>query len=187
MRYTQGTTMAFVTVIHAFNLLHLNPLDKDEILRQRVTASDGLSHSIHGSVRLLFGLRGLNTPWQVKGIPPQPAFLSRKGDSSISRGRYLLRQAIFLAWQYLAMDVLYILSVRKASSNVESVGISGPMPWSSRIYITVLAWFVVARLLVDSFYRFAALIAVGMGDCPGNWPPLIGSMWDAYTLRYFWG
>lgn len=187
LRFTHGSIMVFVTVIHTVNLLHLNPLDKVDLFRQRVTASDRLLPSIHGSVRLLFTLRGLNTPWQVKGVPSQPAFLTNKGDSSISRGRYFLRQFLFLAWQYLAMDVLYVLSVRKAASKVESAGASAPMSWSSRIYLTALSWFVVARLLIDSFYRFAALIAVGMGDCPGNWPPLIGSMGDAYTVRYFWG
>ena len=96
MRYTHGASIIFVTVIHAINLVCLNLLDKADLLRQKGTDADRSLSSINDSLSLMFGLRGLNTPWQVKSVPSQPKFLINSGSSAIPRGRYLVRQVFFL-------------------------------------------------------------------------------------------
>jgi hypothetical protein len=188
LRFSHGSMMAYATLVHGFNLLLLNPLDKSSILHTLPNGSSRQIPIIYLSGQLVFGLRGVNTPWQVKGLPDHPKYLFRSPDGTIATSRFLIRQFCILSWQYLALDILYERSLQRTSPSAEiAPGYFPPMPWKTRVYITIFSWFIVARILADSLYRFGSLVAVSIGDDPINWPPLFGTVWDAYTLRGFWG
>jgi hypothetical protein len=60
--------------------------------------------------------------------------------------------------------------------------------WMKRMTESLMIWFFTARLMIDSAYRFLTLVMVTLGlSSTEECPPLFGSMWDAYTLRNYWG
>ena len=184
VRFYQGSIPVLLTAIQALNLMHIICLDRAEIASQIDASPDSFLASFRQSVRLLFGLRGVKTPWQVKGIPAHPSYLLKKGKTSI-RGRFLLRSVVIYAWQYLALDTFSVWSSQIAAANDKPSSTS--LPLDARITMTLATWFALARLLVDSCYRSGAIITVALGGDPYDWPPMMGSMWDSYTLRNFWG
>lgn len=184
VRFYQGSIPVLLTAINAFHLMHISRLDRAEIASQIDASPDSFLACFRQGVRLLFGLRGLKTPWQVKGIPDHPPYLLKKGTASI-RGRFLLRQGAIFAWQYLALDTFSVWSSQIAAVNDKPSSTS--LPLGARITMTLATWLVLARLLIDTLYRSGAIIAVALGGDPYDWPPMMGSMWDSYTLRNFWG
>lgn len=194
VRYSKAGSQIFVAVIQATNVLVINPLDRDDLVRGGiVTNSESIfAQTWHTSTSVFFALRGINTAWRVKNIPEHPKFLTEQAKPRIPRTSFLVRQAFILAWEYLVLDVLYFLSLQDDSPQVPLADFKyfnvGAAAWGQRVAVSLITWFWVARVLIDSIYHAGALVAVGLcGDAPEDWPPLFGSMWDAYTLRNFWG
>ncbi|KAL5358585.1 membrane bound O-acyl transferase family-domain-containing protein [Aspergillus floccosus] len=191
IRYTQLQTIILAEVLKTANLLVFTPLDRSDLVSSGdIQQPDDFLAGLCASARLFFSSIGLKTPFQIKQIPPQPPFLTQIRKGNIPRSQYMKRQLFVLWWQCLLLDIMYSLGARQASaSKAEMTGASGPNQpsWGQRISMSVIAWFVIARVIIDSTYRLASLIAVAAGDLPESWPPFFGSMWDAYTLRKFWG
>ncbi|KAI8933694.1 hypothetical protein NX059_009412 [Plenodomus lindquistii] len=146
------------------------------------------------AARLVISLRGVDTAWETKNIPPHPSSLGRGGGSRL---RFLMRQSSILAWQYLFLDVMLEVTMREPPENTdkfyrpgmefEYLNLTGEQ-WFVRAFTPFVSWFVVSRLLLDSTWRALSILCVASGlGSPRSWRPLFGSMWDAYTLRKFWG
>ena len=140
--------------------------------------------------RLTIDPRAVCTPWQVKGIPSFPSYYA---SCPPARGPFMLRQAAIALWQCLCFDLVFSQFVawtgqksypawpRELSSEHLPPG-----PWvMSMVSMLVIA--LIGRLSFDISYRFMSIMHVGLGMSTENFPPLFGSVWEAYSLQRFWG
>ncbi|KAJ5826704.1 hypothetical protein N7447_003467, partial [Penicillium robsamsonii] len=182
----------FVTIIfQCLNLLLINPKDSNDL----PGGSQSFVARIYAATRLFTDPRGINTSWQIKNAPPQPAYYKRRDMNTPPRGRFLVRQTAIAVWQYLALDIFATLALQQALEHEKSEMLP-PVPewhisteqWIERIISNLMAGFVVSRILIDFHHRAFSIIAVGLGlDSPANCPPLYGRALDADTVRGFWG
>lgn len=184
-------------LLYQTNLLFLTGINPNDLIREKLAdLSMGLRGRINGAMKIVQGTRGIGTSWQVKGTPPHPAFYEPNRRSP-DRWVFVSRQMFILIWQYLFLDAVSTtfkgLSIedraREMGPGTESLFWNAtPEQWARKFKIGVIGWFVVCRLLIDSTYRLISVIAVGLGgSSPELWPPFFASMWDAYTIRGFWG
>ena len=61
----------------------------------------------------------------------------------------------------------------------------GAREMTVRIYTSVTA-IAIPALTLRLIHGLASILAVLCGDVPARWPPLFGSIRDAYTVRRFW-
>lgn len=188
--WCQAISQLVIVILQATNVLLINSLDRDDL--SRVARGDTSAYYLLAALQILIQTRGINTPWQVKNIPPQPQYYSPLGKKNLSRNRFLFRQSAILAWQYLALDIIRTASVQQApEQNALSPHVEWNVPasqWLERAGTHLAIWFVVNRIIGDSAYRLLSILFVGAGiDSPLDWPPLFGRMADVYTLRNFWG
>ncbi|KAJ5546363.1 hypothetical protein N7494_003948 [Penicillium frequentans] len=189
--WCQAICQLVIMVLQAINILLINPLDRQDLTKVVRNSQSTISYFFAAARALIF-TRGFNTPWQVKNVPSQPRYYTRRGMQAPSRSRFLLRQTVIFAWQYLALDVIQTLSAQQAP---ESRELSSKIQWNvscgewaERAGTHLAIWFVVNRLIGDSAYRLLSIASVGFGvDSPSDWPPAWGRMSEAYTLRNFWG
>ncbi|KAJ5924400.1 hypothetical protein N7466_008587 [Penicillium verhagenii] len=181
-----------VTVVfQSLNLLLINPKDNTDLPQE----IQSLVARIYYSTRLFTQPRGINTPWQIKNAPAQPAYYAKRGMNQPPRGRFLLRNTAIAVWQYLALDVFATLALQQAREQEESQILPPTVQWDlsveqwiERIISNLVAGFVVSRLLIDFHHRAFSILIVGLGlDSPSNCPPLFGRAADAGSLRGFWG
>lgn len=173
---------------HSFSILIVACVELRDISQKRKLSRvpPALKRAI-GAIEWFSSSCGIGTRWQVKTITAMPPHSS-------SNRSYLIRQAFILGWLFLLNDcVLFI-----AHSGLERWGddVYSPMicqfhfsfrKWAPRIVFTGVV-FSKIRLHIDIVHRVAALVSVSAGIYrPQDWPPLFGSMGDAYTLRDFWG
>jgi hypothetical protein len=196
IRNSKSSVFGLVSAIHTLNLLIINPLDRGELQRNKIChASSSFVSCVWKTVCLLGGSRGLNTPWQAKNTPSHPAFYAYQTGmdrSNPSCGLFLLRQALICAWQFLALDIMYIASLQVAPKGNSSQEFKywdiSWQEWVNRLATSLFTTFLAARTLVDTAYRCGSLVAVALGfSLPAEWPPLFGSLRDAYTVRGYWG
>lgn len=183
----------FLTVnFQCLNLLLINPKDINDLPSG---GDQNYLARIYAATRFFTDPRGINTPWQIKNAPSQPAYYSRHNMREPSRARFLVRQFAIAIWQYMALDVFATLALQQALEQ-EKRGILPPVPqwnisieqWIERIISNIMAGFVVSRILIDFHHRAFSIILVGLGlDSPANCPPLYGRAMDADTIRGFWG
>lgn len=185
----------FAAVIHYIDLLLITNIDVSDLVREQLLDLSGGSFSrVFHAIRITYNVRGVGTRWQAKNTPSFPKYFSQ---SSPSRGRFLLRQTVIFIWQYLLIDVFDATRKQQSPEDVKNLYAPGAESLflnataeqlGARIAVSLMAWFIFARIIIDSVYRLLSLIFVGIGlSSPSNWPPFFGSLWDAYTLRSFWG
>lgn len=182
-----------ISAVQAVHLLLIQPRDDKDLSEKSETPSTfllRLSRAIH----MLWGTRALHTAQQVKNVPSHPEYFTRQGLHILPRGRFLLRQSLIFAWQYLALDIFHALRVQQFAEQGPNSGFTDlqwavPLEqWIERVVSNLITWFILSRLILDSHYRFVSIVCVGLGlHAPADWPPAFGRMADAYTLRNFWG
>ncbi|CAG7968378.1 unnamed protein product [Penicillium salamii] len=191
--WCQAVTQLIIATLQAINLLLINPLDRRDI-SHGVDTAGGFWSLLIKSVRLIAQTRAINTPWQVKNVPPHPKYYTRRGFPP-SRCRFLLRQLAIASWQYLVLDIVQNVSRQKAIERGPPRDVFPPIVWSvsggqwaERIVTHLSIWLLVNRLIGDLAYRILSIVFVGIGqESPSHWPPAFGSMHDLMTLRDFWG
>ncbi|KAJ5087018.1 hypothetical protein NUU61_008325 [Penicillium alfredii] len=183
----------FVTVVlQALNLLLINPKDGTDLPLD--AGKNGSVARLYYATRLFTQPRGINTPWQVKNAPSQPAYYQRRNLHHPPRGRFLIRQIVIAIWQYLALDVFCTLALRQALEHKKHESLPAQPSWDlsveqwiERIVSNLVAGFVVSRILIDFHHRAFSVLVVGFGlDSPSNCPPLFGRAADVDSLRGFW-
>lgn len=186
-----------VVFLQSVNLLLITGIDANDLICDKLAdASMGIRGRIDAAMKLIGSPRAIGTGWQVKGTPPHPAFYEPNRKSP-DRGIFVLRQTLIFISQYLLIDA--ITTSFSGVSIEDRIRLMGPgtqflfwgatsEQWMARIKISLIGWFVVSRLLIDATYRICSIVAVVLGgSSPEVWPPFFGSMWDAYTIRGFWG
>jgi hypothetical protein len=145
----------------------------------------------------LYNPRLIGTSFQVKGVPKFPAYYGEvskgKGPSRIT---FLLRQTSLFLWLYLLMDLVTSQAEQQTEEEREKLFGSGK-EWEFhftaehiifRIMYSLTAWYVGGRATLILFYTFFSIIGVGTGtSTPSQWPPFMGRLSEAYTVRRFWG
>lgn len=149
--------------------------------------------------RLRFGIdttissRHVNTPWEVKNVPP---FSSSDLHYLPSRGSFLRYNAVVVLFCYLVVDA-FSLGVQPESNAV--LFASENIPFFTRlrdVSMEQVAIRIVSSLTVwlniycitRMGYSILGTIVVGMGISQVSaWRPPFGRLADAYTLRQFWG
>ncbi|KAJ5604204.1 hypothetical protein N7537_007160 [Penicillium hordei] len=187
-----GNSATFV--LTALDLLLINPQAGREFADANGSTKSFLSRLVK-AVRLLTCTRAINTPRQVKNVPPFPAYYNKRHPKLIPRGRFLVRETAIAVWQFLVLDIFSVLALRQAMNDQdEESSVSSGLRWDipgreliAQAIQTLITWLVVSRILLSFYYRVASIIFVSLGDSPSNSPPLIGRMADIYTLRNFWG
>ncbi|KAJ5648558.1 hypothetical protein N7490_004930 [Penicillium lividum] len=182
-----------VTVLfQSLNLLLINPKDSSDLPPKQ-------GHSrisrLYYATRLFTQPRGINTPWQIKNAPTQPAYYTKRGIKEPSRGQFLLRHSAIAVWQYLALDVFATLALQQAEEQRKHAILPPTVQWDlsveqwiERMISNLVAGFVVSRMLIDLHHRVFSILLVGLGlDSPSNCPPLFGRAAEAGSLRGFWG
>ncbi|KAJ5644595.1 hypothetical protein N7507_010606 [Penicillium longicatenatum] len=181
-----------VTVIfQSLNLLLINPKDCTDL----PSGTKGVVARLYYATRLFTQPRGINTPWQIKNAPAQPAYYTKRGMTEPPRGRFLLRHTAIAIFQYLALDVFATLALQQAQEQMKHQLLPPTVQWDlsveqwiERIISNLVAGFVVSRMLIDLHHRVFSILLVGLGlDSPSNCPPLFGRAADAGSLRGFWG
>lgn len=187
-----GSSVVFV--LTALDLLLNNPQAGDDFVDPNTNTKSFLSRLVK-AVQLLTCTRAINTPRQVKNVPPFPAYYNKRDPKVIPRARFLVRETAISTWQFLVLDIFSVLASRQAMNDQdEESSVSSGLQWDipgrdmiAQTIQTLIAWLVVSRILISFYYRIASIIFVSLGDSPSNSPPVIGRMADMYTLRNFWG
>ncbi|PKY02800.1 hypothetical protein P168DRAFT_320341 [Aspergillus campestris IBT 28561] len=142
------------------------------------------------AVNLVLNLRGIGTPWQARHLPHWPAAFAHRPPS---RPAFLARQCAIFAWQYLAVDLILTQSGRgvdpTAPHNLKWLFLDpSSTRWFPRLLSALWTPLILLRLVIDGPYRFFSIVFVAARLVPpAQFPPLYGSIWDAWCLRNVWG
>ena len=179
------------SIAYITHLLFLKGIDQSDLIEKPSDSQSVFSLAYN----YIYNYRGIRTPWQVKNVPRFPLYYSK--GSGPERWRFLLRQAAFVVWYYLVLDLASSLSAQETAEDRDRQYGHGleysylnatAEQWTIRVVSSVATWYIMARVIIDMIYRATSLIFVGTGlSSPVDWPPFFGSVWDAYTLRNFWG
>ncbi|KAK2595458.1 hypothetical protein QQS21_006798 [Conoideocrella luteorostrata] len=191
---------AFI-LLQCVNFLVITGIDSECLQQAKIYAyADHFPSKLLSTAGLLINLRGINTQWQAKyvnaSLPPLLAAKKDKHSVEHRRRSYLIRQALLASWQYLFLDVVHQSSVKNkpyedpdmfaAGSEFMYSGLTSEQ-WATRIAITLISGLGAARIQIDYLYRICSIIAVlARVSGPDDWPPLFGSLTQAYSLRRFW-
>lgn len=192
------TFFSAIRTAHLINLLCFVDLDdKSYTIKNNAGKRCDISSRLRLALRLATSTRGVGTKWQVKNIPPFPAWVTSADGCSVNRMRFLIRQTAISMWQYLALDLLYFGYFARFSEiqslthapGTEFLGYYSPTAIQQGARLAIAIVFILTlRLLLDWAYRCFSVISVGIRlTPPEDWPPLFGSIMNAYTLRNFWG
>lgn len=156
----------------------------DQGLKERgwtVVSAPGLS-PYHKAYKMLWNPRGIGTSWQVlKTLQPGV----QDGTTKIhSRRAFLRRRLLTIICRYIALAVFYEVS--------ESDMLTQPGPLTGReivgrthivIHFIVHNWLWIATVHECLSIVFIYVLRL---DEPHEWPPMYGSLLEAYTVRRFW-
>ncbi|KAH8776175.1 hypothetical protein BGZ57DRAFT_953307 [Hyaloscypha finlandica] len=170
----------------------LNTSSALSFYRPNVSTNSRISR-LWAAISLLLSARYIGTPWQISKIP----HFSKSNLPYIpSRRAFLLRASVVFIITYLLCDSFNLLDRSEATSAAFPAEHEQLFSRLSEVTIKELIarnvatfWFAVVTVLFLTWvYNLFALVSVGSGLCPpAAWPPLFGSLSDAYTLRGFWG
>ena len=143
------------------------------------------------TIDLLANLRGVGRPWQVKGVP---RFSSADPQYVPSRTTFLAQRFVSMICCILIVDLCtqvahpdpnsYTLETIPVLSRNDRLPIDATV---FRLTSTVCFWLRSAfglMMVTDA----ASFVAVGSRlSNPQEWPPLMGSPTELYTIRKLWG
>ena len=142
-------------------------------------------------LEMVFSLRGVGKPWQVKNVPP---FSSRDSTYIPSRRHFLLRCPVLVLPLFIFMDFCATQPLPEADliaankqplfSRLDEIS-SGEM--SFRITASLGFWLTGAAFWIMIYYT-VAFVLVGLNvSKPSAWPSAFDWPTKAYSVRQFWG
>ncbi|KKK16037.1 hypothetical protein ARAM_004618 [Aspergillus rambellii] len=199
--------MCWVNVLNAIDLLVLSRVSYEAQVewevkqRMKVDGRDLFVHRLIWSLGIPYNYRRINTPWQIQRLPSVD---SRDPRRVPSRRYFLLHGAAKLfvslgmiqAFTIDAEDVhlsraverLALHPSRSTAAPAILFWITGS--WSAclvRLLATV-SFGIVTRAAIVAGYTGAGVVSVLLGlSEPAAWPPVFGSLAEAWCLRRFWG
>lgn len=145
----------------------------------------GTKQKISWMIDLAYGARRVGWIQEpTAALPPRPKSSSQ---FVVSRIFYI---AVYMFWMVLATSFqignpAFDREVHPSTDGVEAYIRGQPPLW--RI-LSVASWVITAISGLHLSHIPVAVISVSMGlSAPEEWPPMIGSFSDAFTLRQFWG
>jgi hypothetical protein len=151
-------------------------------------SSEGLrvANTMTFSQKLISALRLMITPnrgigwfWRVKGIQVEPY-------SSLPKSAYIKTHLLLFALRYLLS--VFALGVMGFCTTLLKEWDTRPF-WVPAALDVVLGWCgaIWAWNGINYVYSFFAAVSVAMGLCgQWEWPPLTGSLADAWSVRQMW-
>jgi hypothetical protein len=142
----------------------------------------------HWSVRLMFAPhRGIGWNWQAKGVPANPhARLPKWKFVGIHTGWtifYYVQSVVVLVMLGWSSEVLQIIEEERSLEPVDG------LDWEIIIFNAMVGWFgaiwVWDRLCCVYSAAAALSVSLNMFDT-WEWPPLMGSLDDAWSVRQVW-
>jgi hypothetical protein len=185
-------------ILQCCNFLVITRLDANDLAKENIfQPTDGLIYKTYRVVCLIFNVRGIETPWQAKHLGGFPQFYFQHGERrEPTRSWFIIRQSLIAAWQYLLLDFVYNSSLNTPKEDTQRLFGHGTEyiylnataeQWMGRVIVGIIAWAIPGRVSIDFPYRVLSIISVLFGFAsPQQWPPLFGSISDAYTIRGFW-
>ena len=185
------TLIKFLHFIALFGVLDVDMNDVQD-------PGPNISNSIvprrfHTALRLVTSTRCIGTKWEITGLLPASNIFILGGSNQ--RGRFLIRQVSIIAWQYLAIDLLYILwrDMQRTSSHLYNpgtdflgAGTTAAQAITRVVLITIFAPLII--IYMDVLHRVLSVVGVSTGMTQWeDWPPIFGNLQNAYTVQKFWG
>lgn len=183
--------MGWVNVLNGIELLLLSRVSyaaQVEWERKELKAQTPMSQ-LAWAFWMPYNYRRVRTPWQIRRLP---GFRDDEPGYVPSRGRFLvvcLGKVVFcgLLIRLFTVDLRYPgleeeLAVLWGRSDVSTV---------HRVLVQtsfMVPFAVLIRAVIVGVYSVMALTCVGLGVSePGLWPPISGSLFDAWSIRRLWG
>ncbi|KAH6886987.1 membrane bound O-acyl transferase family-domain-containing protein [Thelonectria olida] len=189
--------LAFV-LLQCCNFLIVTRLDAQDLIQANIfQLSDGVFYKSFCAFCLIFNFRGIGTPWQVKRLNKFPRFYDRHSNNgNPTPSWFIMRQLMIVGWHYLFLDIVWISSLDTPAEDTERLFGPGKEfvyfnatveQWAARVGVSLVSWLGPGRVTIDMAYRITSVVSVILGiTSPEDWPPLFGSIWDAYTIRACW-
>lgn len=194
--------MCWVNVLNAFDLLLLSHASHDAQVaweakktREKTKHRSWFRRVVWG-INTVFNYRRIDTPWQIDQLP---AFDAADPDYVPSRLRYVGRAAVKVVLALVAVqmftveaDEMYVAdAVAMLPTGVRAVLLPG---WgegtAKRLLVQSLftvSFGVICRAAILAGYSSYAMLVVALGFYePVEWPPIAGSLTEAWTLRRLW-
>lgn len=151
-------------------------------------------NAVRWSVDLAINKRRVRHPSQVKNVPP---FDANRPEHIPSRSSFLLSRAVRFSLLYLLIDFVVSQPVLDAESKfapgkdrilARILAHQFSLPEAGETVGVVIAYWGLSYLSMTMSYDFFSLIGVGSGmNQVADWPPLMGSIKEPYSMRQFWG
>ncbi|KAI0897392.1 membrane bound O-acyl transferase family-domain-containing protein [Annulohypoxylon nitens] len=129
------------------------------------------------ALRLTTTMRGIGWDWRVKNVPPHP-------EADLAPLQFVWGQAVQVIWRTALKAVaVYTIGFCKA---IEPLVTSSAVHW---LIDAIVAWCGAAWSwnTIGVSYAAGAAITVVLGICePWEWPPVFGSLGDAWSVRQVW-
>ncbi|KAI1087688.1 hypothetical protein F5B19DRAFT_60572 [Rostrohypoxylon terebratum] len=129
------------------------------------------------ALRLMTTMRGIGWDWRVKNVPPHP-------EADMAPLQFVWGQVVQLVWRAALKAVaVYVIGFCKA---IEPSVTSSAGNW---FLDSVVAWCGAAWSwnTIGMSYAAGAAITALLGICePWEWPPVFGSLGDAWSVRQVW-
>jgi hypothetical protein len=169
----------FTLIFFSLDLVALTDVQNElRLVGQKTPISTAsLSSRFWWALRLFQSPRGIGWAHEPTAhIRPHP---------TTSHAQFLLDQLLRIAKYILIFDVTRVLSY--SNPYFQKVGLSltdAGWLWRS----TVLAHVVTSYTMLGLGYTVYSIVSVALGlTVPGDWPPILGYIGDAYTVRRSWG
>lgn len=174
-------SLLWIQFLSASDLVIISRVHSAQLLRLQ----GGRFGAGSAAVVLLWSVRRVRTPWQVKNVPVTLVNQSRAG--------FVLKRVAVTLLAYLLVDAVVsmpppeavMVQANKASLfSVHQLDVGDLIFRSS----TTAGYWLTTGILVLFMNNVGAIVAVSLGlSSPGDCPPLFGPFSEAYTIRRFWG
>lgn len=162
--------------------------DRYRYRQRRTQPSKSLSRY---TLDLLSNPRAIGQPWQVKGVPH---FSSLEPKYVPSRAKFLAMHFASFVCCILVLDLCAYaippstkLYSEEAIPVFRSIGSLSTNLTMFRLTSTIVFWLRSALSLIIAVDVAASVAVAFRLSNPQDWPPLMGSVYELYTIRKFWG
>ncbi|ROV97818.1 hypothetical protein VPNG_08658 [Cytospora leucostoma] len=170
------------------SLLWVQLLSASELLlASRVHAAQLPRPRARSAIALLFNVRRLGTPWQVKNVP------STAGLQTQTRTAFVVGRVAVTLLAYLSVDLMVSLppadpalvrADKAALSSLRNLSVEDVI---FRGAMTISYWFTTGVINLFMTNLGAVVGVLSATSRPVDCPPLYGSFLEAYNVRRFWG
>lgn len=169
--------------------------DRDEKGRRKKEVETGVWQRFKGIVELwMFNMRGIGWNWEVGGIPDQaPQSKSYAPPSHLTHPQltttsyFLFRTALRVLGSYIILDLTKFLSSQIPYIHLSPRPSFFALPVATQVLLTWLHQLEAFTFINIPYQLTSFLLVLTSIHPPESWPPLFGSLSDAYLVSRAWG